>query len=124
MTDSTGLTGDSAADSLCDNVELAVCLCSSEGLTNDELQCIETEVIVDVLTVDRDLSRTGYKADAGNGILTTACTVEINFVSFLCSHIAFSSRLLLECIYFGLLSLLIVLSSCIYMKFLKHLTAE
>ena len=47
--------------------------------TDDQLQGLQTKVVVDVTIVDGDLAGAGVNANAGNGILTTTSAVEIRF---------------------------------------------
>ena len=48
MTDSAGLTGNTATANGDNNVNLTQQVGSDQGLTNDQLQGLQTEVIVDV----------------------------------------------------------------------------
>ena len=57
VTDSAGLTGDAAAGDGGNDVHLAQLLGGSQGLTDQQLQGLQTEVLVDVTAVDGD--RTG-----------------------------------------------------------------
>ena len=57
VADRAGLAGDAAACNAADNVELLVGLGEDERLTDDGLQGVKAEVIVDVAVVDRDLAR-------------------------------------------------------------------
>ena len=59
VTDSTCLTGDTAACNVRNDVELAVGAGYAEGLVDDELQGLETEVIIDGTAVDGDLAAAG-----------------------------------------------------------------
>ena len=54
MTDGACLTGHTAALDGADDVDLAHQLSGDQGLTDDQLQGLQTEVIVDVTTVDDD----------------------------------------------------------------------
>ena len=54
MTNGAGLTGDAAAGDRAVDVDLVGDSDGVQGLTNDQLQGLETEVIVDVTAVDRD----------------------------------------------------------------------
>ena len=47
--------------------------------TDNELQGLQTKVIVDITIVDGDLASAGVNTNAGNGILTTTSAVEIRF---------------------------------------------
>ena len=53
-TDSAGLTGNAAAGDSDNDVNLAQQIGGDQGLTNDQLQRVKTEVIVDVAAVDDD----------------------------------------------------------------------
>ena len=79
VTDRAGLAGDAAAVHVRHDVELANRVRNAEGLVDDELQGLETEVIVNVAVVDGDLAGTGIQSDAGNGALSSAGAVEIRF---------------------------------------------
>ena len=76
VTDRAGLTGHAAAGDAADDVELVVQFGHVEGLTNDELQRVETEVIVDISVVDRDLAGAGIDTNARDGFLSAAGAVE------------------------------------------------
>ena len=52
MTDSAGLAGNAAACDGDNNVNLAQQIGGDQGLTNDQLQGLQTEVIVDITAVD------------------------------------------------------------------------
>ena len=55
-TDSTCLACEAATENCYVDVELAEKICFSKWLTNDELECFKTEVVVDVTVVDCDLT--------------------------------------------------------------------
>lgn len=67
MTDSARLTCNSAARNCADNVELADSIGKIKRLTNDKLKRFKTEVIVDIssvngnVTVTRVYSYSGYR---------------------------------------------------------------
>ena len=78
VADSTGLTGYAAAGDGDDNVNLAQQIGGDQRLTDDQLQGVQTEILVDVTAVDDD--GTGavlVNANTGNGGLTTAGAVKI-----------------------------------------------
>ena len=78
VTDSAGLAGNAAACDGDNDVNLAQQVGGDQGLTDDQLQGLQTEVVVDVAAVDDD--GTGavlVNANAGNGGLTTASAVKI-----------------------------------------------
>jgi hypothetical protein len=59
VADSTCLACYTAALYLTDNVELFCCLCESERLTNEELECLKTEIVVNFSVVDDDFACAG-----------------------------------------------------------------
>ena len=78
MTDSASLASNTAASDGNNDVNLANQLGGVQGLTNDQLQGLQTEVIVDVAAVDDD--GTGavlVYTNTGNGGLTAAGAVVI-----------------------------------------------
>ena len=56
MSDSASLTCNAAACNCADNIELLNIICESEGLTNDQLESLKTEVIVDASAVDCNIT--------------------------------------------------------------------
>ena len=56
VADSTGLTGNTAACNAANDVELLFGTGENERLTNDRLEGIKAEIIVDIAVVDRDLT--------------------------------------------------------------------
>ena len=72
VTDSTGLTGDTATCDVGNDVELTGGAGNAEGLVDDELQGLETEVIIDGTAVDGDLTGAGIDANASDGLLSAA----------------------------------------------------
>ena len=56
VTDSACLTGNTAAANVSYDIELALCAGDAEGLVDDELECFESEVVVDVAAVDCDIA--------------------------------------------------------------------
>ena len=79
MTDGTCLAGYTAADNVANDVELAHVTGELQGLTDDELQGLETEVIVDVSLIDGDNAGTGINTNTSDGLLSSAGAVEIRF---------------------------------------------
>ena len=77
MADSAGLTGDAAAVDAGDDVELADGVGGVEGLVDDQLEGVKSEIIVDIAAVDADSAASGIKTHAGNRLLSSACAVEI-----------------------------------------------
>ena len=85
MTDGACLAGDAAAFDGADQIDLAQKVGSSQRLTDNHLQGIETEVVVDVTAVDGDSAGTALiQANAGDGRLATAGAVLI--LSFALVH--------------------------------------
>ena len=79
VADSASLTGNTAAGNTDDDVILALQAQQDQRRTDDQLQGLQTKVVVDVTIVDGDLAGAGVNANAGNGILTTTSAVEIRF---------------------------------------------
>ena len=78
VTDGACLTGDAAAFDGADQVDLAQKVSGSQRLTDDHLQGIETEIIVDIATVDGNGAGAALiQANAGDGRLATAGAVLI-----------------------------------------------
>ena len=77
VTDRACLTGDAAALNVGNDVILADSIGNAERLVDNELEGFQTEIIVDVTTVDGDLAGTGIQTNAGDGALSSAGTVEI-----------------------------------------------
>ena len=78
MTDGAGLTGNAAAGNGDNHVNLAQQIGGDQRLTDDQLQGLQTKIVVDITTVDND--GTGavlVDANAGNAGLTTAGAVKI-----------------------------------------------
>ena len=79
MADSASLTGNTAAGNADDDVILALEAQQDQRRADDQLQGLQTEVVVDVTVIDGDLASALINANAGNGILTTTSAVEIRF---------------------------------------------
>ena len=79
VTDRTSLTGNTAAGNADDDIVLALQAQQDQRRTDDQLQGLQAEVVVDITIVDGDLASAGVNANAGNGILTTTSAVEIRF---------------------------------------------
>ena len=84
VADCACLTGDTAAANVCNDVELSGGVGYAEGLVDDELEGLKTEVIVDVTAVDGDLAGAGIETNAGNGALSSAGAIEIRLST--CIH--------------------------------------
>ncbi len=72
MADCTRLTRNTAACNGTDNIKLADCIGEIEGLADDQFQGLETEIIVDVRTVDGNCTGAGIEARAGNRVFSVA----------------------------------------------------
>ena len=59
-----------------ENVKLICCVCSNQRLTNNNLQGLISEIVVDVSLIDCDLARTGHKINPGNTALPSTCTIK------------------------------------------------
>ena len=59
VTDSACLTGDTATVNVSNDVELTHSAGYAEGLVDDKLESFETEILVNILTVDSDLTVAG-----------------------------------------------------------------
>ena len=79
VTDSTCLTGEAAAANVCNDIELTNGLGNTEGLVNDELESLKTEIIVYISAVDGYVTGTGIETNSCNRLLSSACAVEIRF---------------------------------------------
>ena len=85
---SAGLTGHAAALDGGNDVDLAELLGSGEGLTDDHLQGLETEILVDVAAVDGDsASAVLEEVNAGDGGLSTAGAVQIRLLGLIHSSL-------------------------------------
>ena len=82
VTDGAGLAGDAAAADGGFNVDLAEKVQSGEGLADQQLQGLQTEVIVDIPAVDGDgAGAVGEEVNAGHGGFPTAGPVEISLLA-------------------------------------------
>ncbi len=66
MTDSAGLTGNAAAVDGCLDVDLADGAGGDQGLTNDELESLETEILVNAALIYSDSAGAGNDAYSCN----------------------------------------------------------
>ena len=85
VADSACLAGDTAAANVCYDVKLTLGLGNAEGLVNDELESLKTEIVIYVSAVDGDVTGTGIEANSCNRLLSSACAVEIRFST--CVHL-------------------------------------
>ncbi len=84
VTDCACLSGNTAALYVCYNVKLAEGVRYSKGLVDDQLQCLKSEVIVNVASVDCDFAASGIESYSRNGALSSSRTIEIRFST--CVH--------------------------------------
>ena len=77
MADGACLSGHAAACNAANYVKLLVGLGQRKRLTNDELEGLKTEIIVDVAVVDGDFAGALIQSYAGNRAFSSACAVEI-----------------------------------------------
>ena len=81
VTDSAGLAGNAAASDGANDIKLAQGIGKGHGLTNDQLQSIQAEIIVDVSAVNGDLAGAGVQTNAGHGALSTAGAIVIGILA-------------------------------------------
>ena len=85
---SAGLTGNAAAFNGGNDIDLAELLGSGERLTDDHLQGLETEILVDVAAVDGDgAGAVLEEVNAGDGGLSTAGAVQIRLLGLIHSSL-------------------------------------
>ena len=88
VTQSAGLTGHAAALDSGIDVNFSHGVGGDQGLTNDELQGLETEVIVDIAAVDGDAAGAALEQmNARDGGLATARAVEIRLLGLIHSSV-------------------------------------
>ena len=76
VTNRACLTSYATACYTANNVELLVSLGQSQWLANDQLQCFETEIIVNISVIDGYLTGTLVQSYTGNRALSSACAVK------------------------------------------------
>ena len=86
-------------------------------LTNDDLQCLHAEEIIDIALVDRDLASSLCEVYSGNRAFSSTSTIKL----FACH---FRILLLSDCKYFRLLSCLLMVRTYIDMKLRIHLLTK
>ena len=119
VTDGAGLAGDAAAGDGGLDVHLALHAGGDQGLTDDELQGLKAEIIVDVAAIDGDgAGAVGEKTDAGDRALAAAGPVKIRLLAGI--HVLFSS-LRPD---FGLLGRVLVLAAGIDLQALQLGSAQ
>lgn len=90
VTDGAGLSGDAAAADGGFDVHLADQTNGVQRLTDDELQGLKTEVIVDVAAVNGDgAGSAGEEMYAGHGRFSAAGAVHISLFALISSHLLF-----------------------------------
>ena len=77
MANCASLTGYAAAGNGADDIELLSGLSQSQRLTNDQLQSIQTKVVINASVVDGDVAAAGVYTNSCYGVLSSACAVEI-----------------------------------------------
>ena len=88
VTDCASLAGNTAASNSNNNVNLANQVRSDQGLTDNQLQGVQTKVIVDVAAIDGDhAGAVLVNANTGNGGLTTAGAVKILLLALVQSSV-------------------------------------
>lgn len=75
MSDRTSLAGESAAMNINDNIKFIGSACSFKGLTNDNLQCFKTEVVIDASFINGNITCSRYKIYSGNTFLSSSGSV-------------------------------------------------
>ncbi len=79
VTDSTSLTCYTTTCNCADDIELLNCICKCEGLTNDELESLKTEVIVNASAVNCDRTAAGIYSYTSCRVLSSAGSVVVRF---------------------------------------------
>ena len=84
MTQCASLAGDAAAGDGSDDVNLLDHLGQDQGLTGDELQGIQAEIIVDVAAVDGDLAGAAFvQTNASDGGLAAASAIQVRLLALI-----------------------------------------
>ena len=84
VTQGAGLTGNAAAFHGSNDIHLAQGIGGGQGLTDDHLQGLQTEVLVDIAAVDGDIAGTVLKQmHAGNGGLAAAGAVLVGILGLI-----------------------------------------
>ena len=79
MADSTRPTADTATADCSHDIKLTDRAGNAEGLVDNQLQGLQSEILVDGAPVDGDLTVSGVQTNAGDGLLATTGTVEVGF---------------------------------------------
>ena len=80
MADCSRLAGDAAAGDGADDIELLGNSAEIKRLADDQLQGLETEVIVDIAAVDGDSAGALIEADSGDRVLFAAGAVKVRIL--------------------------------------------
>ena len=115
VTDSAGLAGNAAACDGALDVNLIGEANGDQGLTNDELQGVKAEIIVDVTAVDGDnAGAAGNEVNSGDRGLATAGAVHIGSLGYVSCHYMLPPSLAIP--NFGLLGLVLVLGATVNLQ--------
>ena len=85
MADCTSLTGNTAACHGSNDIELLNGVGKGERLTNDQLEGLKTEIVVDGAAVNGDRTAAGLNSDSGNRVLSSAGAIVIRLRIVHCS---------------------------------------
>ena len=86
MADSACLTGNAAACNSSNDVKLLDGVCEGQGLTNDQLEGLQTEIVVDGTAVDCDRAASGIYSYSCNRVLSSAGAILIRLRIVHCSY--------------------------------------
>ena len=75
VADRACLACNAAAMDVGQNIELTFAVDRCERLTNDDLQSLKAEVLINILAVDSDLAGTGSHINSRDRLLSAACAV-------------------------------------------------
>ena len=64
MTDCSSLSCVTAAVYIYNNIEFICCLCRNKRLANNNLQCLKSEILIDVSFINSDLACSRYKINS------------------------------------------------------------
>ena len=66
MTNGTSLTCCTTTVYIYKNIKFVSCLCSYERLTNDQFQCLKTEILIDASFINNDVACTWNQIYSSN----------------------------------------------------------
>ena len=92
MTDGAGLAGVAAAGNADDDVKAAEGLSEGEGLANDGLEGLETEVLIQGTLIDGDIAFAGDQTNTGDRLFPSADCAKRNYRHFSSSSLITSYR--------------------------------